>query len=550
MGNGNIIPDRAFAGDASYGGKSAPLLPNPPPANTLSDAFHPSIAVIVGVLSTMFSLTFLILLYAKHCKRPPLSVYGGPEMQFIGPIPAVASRDIGPAVFLSTERDSGLDRAVVEALPMFSFSALKGMKEGLECAVCLSRYDNPEVLRLLPKCKHAFHVDCVDQWLRCHSTCPLCRVRVDAGDTLIVEDFIAGFGKLGIGSEPPSRRQSARISLSGLADNYLDRAFELYVQREGEGIDTLPGGGSLRFGSGRSSVRKVDAISERKHGSWRSSINFSGPFGGSERKSEHGSARVAPLQAVTEAEIPVTERAFKHSDHHADIETAAYEGNCVGEYAYSLYIDEDLARRVGHRIIISDVVLQHRWSDFLPSEVPYIGTDSVQLRNIDSNPSSAELFQKHRAVLDGSGRKIENNIDKENDEEKRNNVLKDAGTLMEAIEQARKENKEKQRNRGSRLRCMSELSGLERMKEKVTAKEDNGDIDTGELPLPTPKKYGSREISPRERWMDSARRTLKWFVGYSRPSSSSFPHPQPSSPSPTYRQLRLYPLPLPLPPPT
>nr|CAD1827590.1 unnamed protein product [Ananas comosus var. bracteatus] len=45
---------------------AAPL-PSARPSS--SSPFRPSVAVIVGVLTTMFSLTFLLLLYAKHCKR-------------------------------------------------------------------------------------------------------------------------------------------------------------------------------------------------------------------------------------------------------------------------------------------------------------------------------------------------------------------------------------------------------------------------------------------------------------------------------------------------
>nr|GMC53892.1 RING-H2 finger protein ATL60-like [Ipomoea batatas] len=32
-----------------------------------------------------------------------------------------------------------------------------------------------EKARLLPKCNHGFHVDCIDMWFHSHSTCPLCR---------------------------------------------------------------------------------------------------------------------------------------------------------------------------------------------------------------------------------------------------------------------------------------------------------------------------------------------------------------------------------------
>ncbi|KAI3993211.1 hypothetical protein MKX01_009954 [Papaver californicum] len=153
-----------------------PLLPSPPsPSPPPVDAsFKPSMAVVVGVLTTMFSITFLLLLYAKHCRRNHESSATTGEHHH--------SRGGGGG-----RRNSGIDRAVIEALPIFRFGALRGEKEGMECAVCLSKYeDEKEVLRLLPKCKHAFHVDCVDTWLDAHSTCPLCRFRVDPEDVLLI----------------------------------------------------------------------------------------------------------------------------------------------------------------------------------------------------------------------------------------------------------------------------------------------------------------------------------------------------------------------------
>jgi E3 ubiquitin-protein ligase RHA2 len=52
-----------------------------------------------------------------------------------------------------------------------------------ECRVCLSRIRAGEATRRLP-CRHAFHRDCVDRWLKtsCKRTCPLCRVYVVDGD--------------------------------------------------------------------------------------------------------------------------------------------------------------------------------------------------------------------------------------------------------------------------------------------------------------------------------------------------------------------------------
>lgn len=51
----------------------------------------------------------------------------------------------------------------------------------LECAVCLSEFGEEETLRLLPKCSHAFHPDCIDEWLATHTSCPVCRADLAEG---------------------------------------------------------------------------------------------------------------------------------------------------------------------------------------------------------------------------------------------------------------------------------------------------------------------------------------------------------------------------------
>ncbi|CAK9144692.1 unnamed protein product [Ilex paraguariensis] len=51
--------------------------------------------------------------------------------------------------------------------------------EVLQCVVCLCQLYEGEKYRLLPKCRHKFHVHCIDAWLKGgHSTCPLCRSTV------------------------------------------------------------------------------------------------------------------------------------------------------------------------------------------------------------------------------------------------------------------------------------------------------------------------------------------------------------------------------------
>ncbi|EHA8592051.1 RING-H2 finger protein ATL3 [Cocos nucifera] len=71
----------------------------------------------------------------------------------------------------------GLDPQVLKALPVAVYRPAD-FKEGLECAVCLSELADGEAARLLPKCNHGFHLECIDMWFDSHSTCPLCRCPV------------------------------------------------------------------------------------------------------------------------------------------------------------------------------------------------------------------------------------------------------------------------------------------------------------------------------------------------------------------------------------
>jgi hypothetical protein len=46
------------------------------------------------------------------------------------------------------------------------------------CGVCLSEYEENDVLRIL-FCRHHFHQQCVDTWLLQKNTCPTCRRSID-----------------------------------------------------------------------------------------------------------------------------------------------------------------------------------------------------------------------------------------------------------------------------------------------------------------------------------------------------------------------------------
>ncbi|KAK4744706.1 hypothetical protein SAY87_011018 [Trapa incisa] len=76
----------------------------------------------------------------------------------------------------------GLDPTVVNSFPVLEYAVVKGLRLGkgaLECAVCLNEFEDHEALRLLTKCDHVFHPDCIDPWLSSHTTCPVCRTKLD-----------------------------------------------------------------------------------------------------------------------------------------------------------------------------------------------------------------------------------------------------------------------------------------------------------------------------------------------------------------------------------
>ncbi|PIA42826.1 hypothetical protein AQUCO_02000343v1 [Aquilegia coerulea] len=207
--------------------QSPPPHPDDKSSDGVGASFRPSVAVVIGVLAIMFSLTFLLLIYAKFCHNTATDLLHH-HNGLHAPTGLIRSRS----------RFSGIDKTVIESLPFFRFSSLRGSKEGLECAVCLSKFEETETLRLLPKCKHAFHVNCVDQWLENHSSCPLCRLKVDVDDLTTF-------------AYSSSMRYSHTQSDIGEDPN-----LELFVRREPEDQ------GSSRFSVGSSFRKMEDVIQE------------------------------------------------------------------------------------------------------------------------------------------------------------------------------------------------------------------------------------------------------------------------------------------------
>ena len=84
------------------------------------------------------------------------------------------------------------DAATVAALPTVT------VKEGQiqECPVCLEYFRGGDRVREMP-CKHCFHGACILPWLELHSSCPVCRSEIVAGDceeTAAPEQYLVSGG--------------------------------------------------------------------------------------------------------------------------------------------------------------------------------------------------------------------------------------------------------------------------------------------------------------------------------------------------------------------
>lgn len=80
----------------------------------------------------------------------------------------------------------GLEAGIIDSFPIILYGSLcdsndfKYEKES-ECSICLGVFQKEEKIKMLTRCGHAYHAECVDTWLRTRSSCPLCRasLRVD-----------------------------------------------------------------------------------------------------------------------------------------------------------------------------------------------------------------------------------------------------------------------------------------------------------------------------------------------------------------------------------
>lgn len=137
-------------------------------------SFHGAAAITFLALVILFVL--LLRIYAKwFLQLSPGSFSTGQIMSL-----ALTPRPPNPT--------SGLDDSTVASISCFVYDpSVHRNQYGSDCAVCLSEFEENDEGRELPQCGHCFHMECVDKWLRSHSTCPICRAPIDVAEQSMVQ---------------------------------------------------------------------------------------------------------------------------------------------------------------------------------------------------------------------------------------------------------------------------------------------------------------------------------------------------------------------------
>ncbi|XP_043714829.1 E3 ubiquitin-protein ligase ATL6-like [Telopea speciosissima] len=132
------------------------------PYDYSGDFFSPSMGIALVVIIGVFFMFGFVSIFIRRCRGESITLHDGEGG-------------------MSRRGNRGLDPAVIDTFPTFAYSYVKGHKLGkgaLECAVCLNEFEDEDTIRLLPKCDHVFHPQCIDAWLSKRTTCPVCRANL------------------------------------------------------------------------------------------------------------------------------------------------------------------------------------------------------------------------------------------------------------------------------------------------------------------------------------------------------------------------------------
>ncbi|KAE9613294.1 hypothetical protein Lal_00027322 [Lupinus albus] len=155
------------------------VYPPPPPFEFPDDDsgpnFSPLVIAIIGILASAFLLVSYYTIISKYCGRRESSSSQRENHEANVEIQDNHNLALHEPWHVST---TGLDEALIKSITVCKYKQGDCLVGVTDCLVCLSEFQDGESIRLLPKCSHAFHIPCIDTWLKSHSTCPLCRATI------------------------------------------------------------------------------------------------------------------------------------------------------------------------------------------------------------------------------------------------------------------------------------------------------------------------------------------------------------------------------------
>ncbi|XP_020217631.1 E3 ubiquitin-protein ligase Os04g0590900 [Cajanus cajan] len=230
------------------------IYPPPPPFEFPNDDsspnFSPLVIAVIGVLASAFLLVSYYTIISKFCGSRESSQSEDHEEN------VELEEDHNPSLHEPWHAPTiGLDEALIKSITVCKYKKGEGLVEVTDCPVCLSEFQDDESVRLLPKCSHAFHLPCIDTWLKSHSSCPLCRASIFTFNAAALH-VAAPVMELPSRSETSSQNQHADENVA-TRQSELDDAVE-EVSRGGEvpktALRALSDLGNLR---GRHSVIEI-----------------------------------------------------------------------------------------------------------------------------------------------------------------------------------------------------------------------------------------------------------------------------------------------------
>ncbi|KAK7284107.1 hypothetical protein RJT34_18846 [Clitoria ternatea] len=210
------------------------------PHQTLPHSPQPSsLPIFAIIVPTIFVTAFILFTYLTLVTKCCSNLHQVNPLRWISILRGSGQQEDQDHFIALSPRmwNHGLDESAIREIPTFQFTKEdddvnvnemmnhQSMHHG--CVVCLTEFQEQDMLKVLPNCSHAFHLDCIDIWLQTNANCPICRSSISGNTPCPLDHIIA----------PSSSPQNSQL-LSNMGSDEDFVVIELGGERE-QGVATL-----------------------------------------------------------------------------------------------------------------------------------------------------------------------------------------------------------------------------------------------------------------------------------------------------------------------